>query len=181
MCFLSLNIVDESNSRIVAVLRSEGIFDRFLQNYLDILSTAFTGKELVRYCRMMSRELNKMEFRYTERLAKHFKRLSKKHRDEIVDEMAEYRREYDEKTPTQLEFYDAINQAFTLQHNLKFVDYIHSLLAFGKGDLLFVSIQELSRNILQMIVNCIEKMGQKELKDLEKKLKRAIKEYTASH
>lgn len=180
MCFICLSVVDESNPETIPGY-SEGIFDRFLRNYLDVLSTAFTGKELKRYCSIMHKELYKMEFTYTKRLAKHFRRLSKMHRDNVVDELTQYRRDFDEKLPRQQEFFIAINGAFTLQHNLQFDDYVHALLEFGRGHLLFITIQENTRKILNMILNCIDKMGERERRDLEKIMKKAVKEYNLSH
>lgn len=159
------------------VERTKTIFENFIEHYLNMLSTALSGKELIRYCRMMKKELKKMEYRYTEQLAKHFKYLSKMHRDDIVEEMVKHRREYDEQLPMRQEFFETLRDAFTLQHKLQFDDYIHDLLAFGKGDLLFQTIQAQTRKLLDMIVNCVHKLGPKEPRNVEKALKLAIKEY----
>lgn len=172
-----VNILEELNQTKLTVLNSEGIFERFLETYLDILSTAFTSNKLIKYCRMMRTELKKMHFTYTERLSKHFKFLSKMDRDDIVDEVAAHKRQFDEKLPKRQEFFDAIRSAFNLQHRLKFDDYLHDLLAFGKGDLLLVSIQEQTRKLLDMIIDCVHKLDLKMQRALEKTLKIAIKEH----
>ncbi|KAF9424976.1 hypothetical protein HW555_000277 [Spodoptera exigua] len=156
-------------------IKSEGIFERFVRKYLDMLSTAFTGKQLIRYCRMMSKELSGFGFKYTEQLAKHFRYLSRMYRDGIEQEMAEYRKEYDEKLTNRQIFLDAMNDIFTLQENLRFDDYIHDMVDFGNDHI--PTLVEQTRNILRMIVDCVHKLSAGEQKILEKKLVKAIKEY----
>lgn len=159
-------------------LRSEGIFERFLRNYLHMLSRGLTGKQLIKYCRMVSKELKKMEFTYTERLSKHYRRLSRMYREDLESEMEQYRKQLEEKLPHRQNFLQAMNEVFTLQQNLRFDDYNHDLLDFANGHKL--SMQEETRKLLNdVIVNSIDKLSNRDQRILEKKLRLAIKEYNS--
>ncbi|PZC83077.1 hypothetical protein B5X24_HaOG208550 [Helicoverpa armigera] len=173
--FISITLGNSMNQNEPAI-KSEGIFESFVRNYLDNLSTAFTGKQLIKYCKMMCSELKKMEFTYTEKLAKQFRYLSKMDDDEeLLEEMAKYRREYDENMPKRQLFLQAMNEVFTLQHNLQFDDYIHEMLDLANRHIL--TIKKQTRKLLDMIVDCVDKLGDRDKRDLERKMRAAIKEY----
>lgn len=158
-------------------LNSESVFERFLERYLETLSKSLTGKALIRYCKMLSKELEKIEFSQAERLAVHFAYLSRLSRDSIADEMIRYRREFDEKLPKQEAFLTSLSEAFNAQHDVIFDDYIDDLSKYADGDLLFITIQEQTRLLLTMIVNCIRKLDRKKRRELEKEMRLAIREY----
>lgn len=99
------------------------------------------------------------------------------YRDDIKQEMAEYRKEYDEKLPKRQLFMDAMNEVFTLQHNLRFDDYIQHMVDLGNEHSNIPAIQVETRKILEMIVDCVRKLNKNDQRSLEKKLNLAIKEY----
>lgn len=158
--------------------RYEGIFERFIRKTLDVLINDVRGKKLKRYCRYLHRELRTMGFKYTNRLSKIFKDLSKDDSDDIKQEFIEYRKEVDKKLPHRIEFFKAINEVFNLQQNVVFEDYLYELRNYGNGDRLAEDLHKLTHKILHgIILNSIIKLRYKDQKELEKKLRRAVREY----
>uniref|UniRef100_A0A2A4JT35 Uncharacterized protein n=1 Tax=Heliothis virescens TaxID=7102 RepID=A0A2A4JT35_HELVI len=96
--------------------------------------------------------------------------------EDLMEEVARYRRDYDKKTPKRQQFLQAMDEVFTLQQNVIFVDYLNDMLDLANGHIL--AIKDQTRKLLDVIVDCMDKLGQKEERDLERKLRAAIKEYT---
>lgn len=155
---------------------SEGIFERFVRNYIFMLSTAFFPKDLIKYLRIVEKELRKMEFTYTEKLANKFKSVIKMDRDEALELIASYQEEYDGRSEVIQEFLEAMNEVFTMQQNQQFDDYIQDLKEYASS--LKLTIRDETRKLLNdVIVNNIDKLSEHDKRELERKLRHAIKDY----
>lgn len=157
-------------------LRGEGIFVRFLRNILDLLSTTFPERKLIRYCRVLNKELDKLEFKHTKQLAKHFRHLSRMYREVVRDTMVQYRQALNEALPFRTEFLEAMNEIFTLKENLQFSDYIYDLKDYGNEDKPFIE-DETSKLLNDVILGAIRKLSSRDQKILAKKMKNAISEF----
>lgn len=157
---------------------SEGIFVRFLRNGLDLLSTTFPERKLIRYCRVVSRELDKIDYKHTKQLAKHLRYLSRMYREEIKEEMSQYRQALDKSLPFRTEFLQAMNEAFTLRDNLLFGDYVHDLKDYGNEEKLFIA-EETRKLLNDVIVGAILKLSSRGQRDLVKLMKKAVYEFSS--
>lgn len=171
-------IINRSSARnLKPILRNTGIFVDFLAKLLDLLSsTSFPVKKLKKYCKVMHRALRYIGYRFTKKLSRHFKDLSLMYGDEIKVVMQKHRRELHKNLLHRTEFLEAMNEVFNLQDNLQFNDYILDVRDYGNEDKLFIH-EETSKIINNVILNKIYKLSGKEQNQLEKKLKKAIKEY----
>lgn len=159
---------------------SEGIFERFVRNYLFMLATAFVPKKLIKYLRIVEKELKKMEFTYTEKLAKQFRSVIKLDRDDALELMGTYQEEYNTRSEVIQEFLNAMNEVFTMQQNQQFDNYILDLKDYASGYKL--SMREETKKLLKdVIVNNIDKISEHDKRDLERKLRHAIKDYRNTH
>lgn len=184
-----LGLKDESNKfgnndRLLVIdkymkrpgIRSEGIFERFLRNLLETLIDHFPIGKLARYIRVLTEKLGRMRNKYSQRLSKHLRHLSKMYRDEIRSELLEYKNDLFRKSPHRVEFLNAMNDVFTLEQNLRFDDYIYDLRNYGTRDKLF--IDEETSNLLNVIIaGTILKLSVKQQREIIRKLRRAVKEY----
>ncbi|CAG9795558.1 unnamed protein product [Diatraea saccharalis] len=156
-------------------LRSNKIFEDFLRNLLTLLSTGFPKKKLSNYCRLLKNEVDALGFKFTRKLARHLRDLSKLDRDEIQEVLASYVEEMDKPLDHRRKFLDAMNKVFTLQHDVIFRDYIFDVRDYGNEDILF--IHDETQKVLKTIVNSIMEISKKDRNNLESEMKKAIKEY----
>lgn len=163
-------IVQETN------LTSEGIFVRFLSNLLELLTTIFPEKKLPKYCRTVGRYVNQLDYRYAKKLAKHLRQMSRMHRDELKSELIIYKEELLKRKPCQSDFLEAMNNIFTLQEHIRFDDYIYELKNYGKDDILFIE-KETEKIVNDVIMKSIMRQSSKDRSELQKKLKKAVKEF----
>lgn len=163
-------IVQETN------LTSEGIFVRFLSNLLELLTTIFPEKKLPKYCRTVGRYVNQLDYRYAKKLAKHLRQMSRMHRDELKSELIIYKEELLKRKPCQSDFLEAMNNIFTLQEHIRFDDYIYELKNYGKDDILFID-KETEKIVNDVIMKSIKRQSSKDRSELQKKLKKAVKEF----
>ncbi|CAK1553031.1 unnamed protein product [Leptosia nina] len=169
------NSLDVTNQNIA---RSKSIFETFLKQLVDILIADFAEKKLRRYCRILYEQLRYSEYRYGRKFAKHFKHLSRMYHDELLEELEFYRRELDKSMQHRTEFFEAINEAFTLQQEILFADYLYDLRDYGKEDKLFIH-EETRKLIKNVIIESILKLSAKSQNDIATKLRRALKEFKA--
>lgn len=165
-------------SRQFTIQQNNGIFVRFLMNSMDLLLKTFSERKLIRYCRILSRELDKMEFEYTRQLAKILRRLSRTYRDNIKEEITLYRDALDTQSRLRSEFLKAMDQVFTQKESMQFNDYVHDLKDYGNEDKLFIH-EETGKNLNDVIVGSIFKLSARDQTDLRKKMKKAIREFKA--
>lgn len=163
-------IVQETN------LTSEGIFVRFLSNLLELLTTIFSEKKLPKYCRTVGRYVNQLDYRYAKKLAKHLRQMSRMHRDELKSELIIYKEELLKRKPCQSDFLEAMNNIFTLQEHIRFDDYIYELKNYGKDYILFIE-KETEKIVNDVIMKSIMRQSSKDRSELQKKLKKAVKEF----
>lgn len=156
-------------------LRSEGIFERFIRRLLDLLTTSFPEKRLPKYCRILSRHIYKLNYKYAKRLAKHLKHMSQMYQEDVKSELLLYNQLLEKKRPNRTAFFDAINTAFTLQQYMQFEDYVYELKNYGSDDKLF--IDEDTEKVLQIIMGSILQLSASDRKDIVIKLRHAIKEF----
>lgn len=163
-------LVQETN------LRSEGIFVRFLSNLLELLTTIFPEKKLPKYCRTVGRYVNQLDYRYAKKLAKILRQMSRMHRDELKSELIIYKEELLKRKPCQSDFLEAMNNIFTLQEHIRFDDYIYELMNYGNDDILFID-KETEKIVNDVIMKSIMRQSSKDRSELQKKLKKAVKEF----
>lgn len=163
-------IVQETN------LTSGGILVRFLSNLLELLTTIFPEKKLPKYCRTVGRYVNQLDYRYAKKLAKHLRQMSRMHRDELKSELIIYKEELLKRKPCQSDFLEAMNNIFTLQEHIRFDDYIYELKNYGNDDILFIE-KETEKIVNDVIMKSIMRQSSKDRSELQKKLKKAVKEF----
>lgn len=156
-------------------LRRGDIFESFIRNMLDVLTTNFPGKRLRKYCELVEDELDRLEFKYTRKLAKHFRHLSKMDGDAIKAEMDSYRQELDKKPPNLVAFLEAMNEAVRLELSVLFNDYALDVRDYGTRDKR--DVKEETRSVLNAIVKSVKELSARDRRDLEKKMKKVIKEH----
>lgn len=162
--------------------RNEGIFERFIKQALDVLISDVKRKKLQRYCRYLHRELRTLDYKYTEKLSEIFRELSKDDYQDIQNQLHHYRQEIDKPLPHRIEFFKAINDVFNLQHNILFEDYLYELRNYGTDDRLAEDLQQLNNKIIRgVILNNILKLNYKDQRELERKLRRAVREYRGEY
>ena len=155
-------------------LRIEGIFERFIRRLLELLTTSFPEGRLPKYCRILSRHVTKLEYKYAKRLGKHLKYMSQMYSEDVKKELLLYKKILDENRPHSTAFFDAINVAFTLQQHMLFEDYVYELKNYGSKDKLY--IDEDTEKLLEIILGSILKLSARDRKDIERKLRYAVKE-----
>lgn len=155
------------------ILRSN-IFEDFVVSMLDLLS-GFPGRMLSRYCRLIYRELDRFEYKYTRKLAKYFRDLSRDGGDQMREEMRRYQKELQTKGPQLSAFISHMNEVFTLLESGKFNDYVLDVRDYGNS--MKRSVGEETRDVLNSIVNAVKKLSAREQNKLERKLRKAIKEH----
>ncbi|CAB3251129.1 unnamed protein product [Arctia plantaginis] len=154
-----------------------GIFAGFLSKYLDMLGTGCSGLRLKRHCRLMYEELKKMDYKYTKKLGKLYKGLSKLYSEEINGYASLYRQELDKKPYHRATFIKTMNEIFTLQEHIRFEDYLHELYFYCNGYKLLMNT--ITKKLLsEVIMNSIKtRLSRRDQKKLEKTLEMAIREY----
>lgn len=184
---IKLKYIDDNGTHVLTQysdqhggLKGEGIFVRFLRNVLDLLSITFPERKLIRYCRVVGRELDKMEYKYTKQLAKHLRYLSRMYREEIKSTMIEYRQALNRTLKYRTEFLEAMNEVFTLKENLKFSDYVYDLRDYGNEDKLLID-EETRKLLNDVILDAITKLSSRAQRDLVKKMKNALSEFKSEN
>lgn len=155
-------------------LRTEGIFERFIRRLLELLTTSFPEGRLPKYCRILSRHVLKLEYKYAKRLGKHLKYMSQMYPEDVKEKLLLYNKFLEENRPHTTAFFDAINFAFTLQQHMLFEDYVYELKNYGSKDKLY--IDEDTEKLLDTILGNILKLSARDRKDIERKLRYAVKE-----
>ncbi|CAH0713157.1 unnamed protein product, partial [Brenthis ino] len=182
---IDLRIIDSKNSDRMIVLpnmkktsglRTDGIFESFLRRLLELLTTSFPERKLPKYCRILSHHTYDVEYKYAQRLAKHIKYMSQMYPEDIKKELVYYKQALDTKRPHRIAFLDAINTAFTLREYIIFDDYVYELQNYGTNDKLYMD-EDTEKLINNVILGSILKLSARDRKDLERKLKFAIKEF----
>ncbi|KAL0820200.1 hypothetical protein ABMA28_006124 [Loxostege sticticalis] len=97
------------------------------------------------------------------------------YRDELHAELVSYRKELDKPSMLRTEFLEAMNSLFTLKEKLQFNDYLFDLRDYGNEDI--IRIDEETKKLLNMIVESVDKLSKNDRKELERKLRKAIKDY----
>lgn len=179
LVFLSLSYVG-SAVRTSKLLGTEpeyqGTFDLFLKKFLFLLSGG-EEKAVKEICKIFQKYLKSMGYRrYTRKLAKLFKKLSHKDQDEIMSELQEYRDALENKTDKLIAFFKAINAAFTLQQRIRFDDYLNDMENYIRGDKRLIN-EETRKLLNDVILKSILGLSKRDRIDLEKKLKKMIKEH----
>lgn len=152
----------------------DGIFEKFVREYLQLLK-GITGSKVRKYCRTVERHLRDAGYQYTRRLARLFKNWAE-FDESIAGDIEKYLQEFDNKLPHRTAFFEAMNHVFTLQQAVLFDDYIYDLTNYGNERKLDMD-SETRKLIKDVIIYNIEVLSRSEKRDLEKKLKKAIKEY----
>ncbi|CAH2089758.1 unnamed protein product [Euphydryas editha] len=158
-------------------LRSKGIFETFLHNLLDLLTTQFPGKKLPRYCRILSSSIYSIENKYAQRFAKHFKYMSRMYPEDLKKELLFYKDELNKRRPRRVEFLNAMNSLFTLQEYVLFDDYVYEVRNYGTDNKLFID-DETDKIVEGVIMGRIMELSSRDREDLQRKLRKAVKEFT---
>lgn len=174
----SLVVFDLSyvSSSVRSSAEYQGIFDSFLKKFLFLLSGG-TNKQVKKICKTFEKHLKPMEYRqYTKKLAKKFKELSHMDQSERMSELTEYTDALENKSHKVIEFFKAINAAFTLQQQVQFEDYLYNMEDFIRRDKLLIE-EETETLLNDVILKSIRSLSKRDQDDLEKKLKRVLKEH----
>lgn len=178
VCFLlALNMLPTEGVSISldTMIRTEGIFTKFVRALLDLLIKDFPEDKLDRYCRVLYRHLRQFPYSYAHTLAKLLRRLSRMYRPDIKDELRQYRKDLDQELVFRKQFLDNMNQVFNLKEAIQFNKYIAEMRRYGKGEKTF--IDEETSKMLNTIIYTVTKIARTDPRELERKLKKAIKEY----
>lgn len=160
------------------IARSNEIFETFLEQLLDVLTAQeFLGKKLKKYFKILYKELRYSDYRISRKFGKHCKYLYHEYNDDLLKELEFYRRELSKKTKPRVEFFSAINEAFTLQQKVLFNDYLYDLRDYGTDDKLNIRY-ETNKLINYVIIESILKLSAKSQNDIVWKLRKALKEFS---
>lgn len=157
-------------------LRSKGIFETFLHNLLDLLTTQFPTRKLPRYCRILSSSVCGIENKYAQRFAKHFKYMSRMYPEDLKKELIFYKDELNKRRPHRVEFLDAMNSLFSLQEYVNFDDYVYEVRNYGTDDKRFID-DETDKIVEGIIMGKIMELSSGDREDLQRKLRKALKEF----
>lgn len=157
-----------------------GVFDSFLYNYFRIVANSYSSKKIVKYCKQVAWVLTDQSgYREMDKLAKAVKDLCDD-RDSLKDELRSYQKEVLKKLPARVEFFKAINEAFTPLQAVQFNDYnafLEENSAYPHPD----ASKKTKWLVKDVIIGNIKTyLTSREKYNLKKKLKRAVKEYERS-
>ncbi|KAJ2948355.1 hypothetical protein O0L34_g7594 [Tuta absoluta] len=139
-------------------------------------TTAIPEKKLSQFTKTLYKNVNELDYKYTKKLAKRLNKISRMHRDEIRDEYQEFLDMLNAKNePKKQEFLEEMDEVFTRFHEGRFQDYIEDMEEFGRG--VKLDLKEETRKLIHDVIhNTIIGRGRHILKELERKLKSALKE-----
>lgn len=152
-----------------------GIFEMFLRRLAGVLATEFSEEKLRNYCKILHKSIEKLNYKYAKQLAKHVKRLSKTHRNEISNEIIKYVNKLQNPLLNRIEFLKRMDEVFSQQHNSRFQDYIKDLYDYGNDNKLIIDTE--TKKIVNLIVESVKKRSMSDQNEIEQALKDAIKEY----
>lgn len=153
-----------------------GIFDSFLEKFIFLLSGG-KEKHVKEVCKIFEIHLKSMRYeKYTKKLAKKFKNLSRMDQEEIMSELTEYTDALRNKSDKLIAFLEAINAAFTAQQRQQFEDYLNDMEDYIRGAKLLIQ-KETETLLNDVILKSILRLSKRDQVDLKYKLKRVIKEH----
>lgn len=179
----SETIIEITESHPKEIIKHEkitrGIFEIFLMNWLKLLTWKnIKIRKLREYCRTLEEELCHMDYKWTAKLSDYFKSLSKLDAHNIQEEFKSYKDDFENNTSRRRrEFFYAIERAFNAQQAGQFMDYIYELKDWLQNRKNYIADEtyNLIKNII--IRNIQKKLSVREQIELERNLKRAVREY----
>lgn len=168
------------------IILPKGRFYNFIVNICETLITRLNPNQLSHYLEILSKALkglgsNRFMKRRIEKFRKILKKLSRLNGNQVKIKVGEFLGILREGNPDMYEFFIAMNNLFTMKHDIRMDDYIYDLKRFGKG-FNKRTIVDKTRDVFEILVFYVLNKQRKNIKiDIEYKFVKAYIEYKQKH